>query len=260
MAEKYKIIQVGLTTFNKTAENEFICRPYTFYVFPEENSGNNMLNSELSSIIFNREHKMDFNKWIYNGIPYINSRFEKQLIDNLSESDINLYDPTNMQKFKNIILFSDQDRNKYEDFCKVFSDFLYSDAKDHIFENYPKYLQYYIINNMQESILKRLFFSTEKVNRKEYFVISKCEGNQKKIKMEEEQCKKLEKIKKSRGFKSIFDAIIQHKKVMIGHSCIIDLNFLISHFSDQLPHSYDDWKKMMLGFFDKYALIFIINS
>ncbi len=71
-AEKFRIIQLGICTWHKyfnETENKykFIARPYTIYVFPEENVGNALLNCETSAIIFNREHGMDFNKWIYKG-------------------------------------------------------------------------------------------------------------------------------------------------------------------------------------------------
>jgi hypothetical protein len=68
-AEKFKIIQIGICCFSKSKENngEYTAKPYTFFIFPEENSGNNFINCETNAIIFNRDHKMDFNKWIYEG-------------------------------------------------------------------------------------------------------------------------------------------------------------------------------------------------
>lgn len=72
-AEKFQIIQIGLCLFMKTNQNntnnsnEFIVKPYSFYLFPEDYSGNPFITCETSAIIFNREHKMDFNKWIYEG-------------------------------------------------------------------------------------------------------------------------------------------------------------------------------------------------
>jgi len=251
IAEKYKIIQVGITTFLRNEQNEFISKSYNFYVFPEDKPGNQNLNCELSAIIFNRDHKMDFNKWIYKGIPYMNSKTEKQLLDNLNELNINSYDPSNTSKAKTVNLFRDSDRQKYEEFCKLFSEFLYSEAESHIFEKYPKFMQYHIINNMQESIRKRIYFSAEKINGKEYFMVTKCDENQKKMKIQAEISEKINQVKKAKGFRNIFEAIIRNKKILVGHNCIVDINFVISHFGDPLPNSYNDWKKMVQGYFDK---------
>ena len=91
---------------------------------------------------------MDFNKWINKGIPYLNAKSEKYQLDYIHDSNINNYDPSNIHKFKTVNLCKDEDRRKYEEFCKLFSDFLYSDTDSYLFENYQKFLQYHIINNM----------------------------------------------------------------------------------------------------------------
>lgn len=194
---------------------------------------------------------MDFNKWIYKGIPYMNSKNEKQIMDNLLESNINSYDPKNTQKFKAISLYKDQDKNKYEEFCKSFSDFLYSEAETYMFEKYPKFMQLHIINNMQESIRKRVYFSNEKIGGKHYFLVTKMNEVQKAEKLQADLKEKLNEVKKAKGFRNIFEAIVKYKKIIIGHNCIVDINFIISHFGDQLPNNYSDWKKMVLNYFGK---------
>ncbi len=195
---------------------------------------------------------MDFNKWIYKGIPYLNAKMEKQTLDNLGESNINLYDPSNHLKAKNVYLIQDADKLKYEEFCKLFSTFMCSDAQSHLFEKYPKFMQYHIINNMQESIRKRLYFSVEKLNGNELFMITKCDENAKMVKIQADLAQKITEVKKAKGFRSIFEAIVYNKKIVVGHNCMLDVNFVISHFGDQLPNSYTDWKKMIQSYFYKY--------
>lgn len=79
MAENYRIIQVGITPFIKK-ENSikgYIAKPYNIYVFPSEKQNNSRFDSFLESIIFNREHGCDFNKWICHGVPYLNTELFK---------------------------------------------------------------------------------------------------------------------------------------------------------------------------------------
>jgi poly(A)-specific ribonuclease len=199
---------------------------------------------------------MDFNKWIYKGIPYLNAKAEKQMLENLSDSNINLYDPSNPLKAKNINLFKDGDKQKYEDFCKNFSSFLYSEAESHLFEKYPKFIQLHIINNMQESIRKRLYFSVEKINGAEFFMITKCDEETKKLRIQKDLEDKVLEVRKAKGFRSIFEAIVSNKKIVVGHNCMVDVNFVISHFGDQLPSNYNEWKKLIQSYFDKYVLLF----
>jgi hypothetical protein len=163
IAEKYKIIQVGICTYKKTAEKEYIAKPYNFYVFPEDNSGTNNLVLETSAILFNRDHKMDFNKWIYQGIPYMNAKYEKGIMDQIADTNINLYDPSDISKIKNVSLHKDEDKNKFEEFQNLFVEFVNSDLKQYMFEKYPKYFIYHIMNNLQAEIRKRIYFSYEQI-------------------------------------------------------------------------------------------------
>jgi len=194
---------------------------------------------------------MDFNKWINKGIPYINAKHEKKEIDYIIESNINNYDPLNIHKARTVNLFKEEDKAKYEEFCNLFSEFLYSDADTYLFDKYPKFLQYHILNNMQESIRKRLYFSEEKIGGKSCFVIKKVTEEEKREKIKKEIDQKNKELNKSKGFRNIFEAIVKYKKIVVGHNCMLDINFIISHFGDNLPNSYNEWKKLILSYFEK---------
>jgi hypothetical protein len=181
----------------------------------------------------------------------LNTKQENNLLETMSEGNPNLYDPSDPLKFKNVSLFKEQDRNKYNDFCKVFSEFLYSEHKCWIFEKYPKYFIYYVINNLSENIRRRLFFSYEQVNGKSVLMISKLEESEKKIKMEELLGTKYEEVNKKKGVKKLFDAMIRKKSVLIGHNFNLDVLFIISHFGDSLPHTLKEYKEMLKKYFSK---------
>lgn len=85
VAETYRIIQLGVCLFHpKQAQSEqgdnsqqvsYEARPYNFYLFPEQ--GNVFM--EATAVHFNKDHNMDFNRWIYHGIPYVHAEEEKKL-------------------------------------------------------------------------------------------------------------------------------------------------------------------------------------
>ena len=138
-AEKYRIIQLGICAWKKISANapnnyentgsvhsspshhnsphsqdyhiqkmsSYIARPYNIYIFPEDNSGQQQINCETGAIIFNRDHKMDFNKWIYKGIPYLNAKQESSMRESLMDGNLNFYNPQDKNKFKNVILNKD---------------------------------------------------------------------------------------------------------------------------------------------------------
>ena len=67
------MIEFGIVPFIKNNTNSYIAKPYNIYVFPSEKMNNNQCNLEIDAIIFNREHGCDFNKWINEGVPYLNN-------------------------------------------------------------------------------------------------------------------------------------------------------------------------------------------
>lgn len=75
VASHYNIIQFGLCLFhsNPILSGQFIARPYNFYLFPQSGA----INMEAKSMKFNKKNDMDFNKWIYEGIPYVNAATEE---------------------------------------------------------------------------------------------------------------------------------------------------------------------------------------
>ena len=126
MAENYRIIQVGITPFLKKDNNSktYIAKPYNIYAFPSEKQCNNRFDFFLESIIFNREHGCDFNKWISQGVPYLNSENLKKLTERLMGGNINKYDPKNISLFKNIVLYKEQDKIKFKNFNDKFNAFM----------------------------------------------------------------------------------------------------------------------------------------
>jgi len=68
VAMKYNIIQFGICLFHAEEDGKrYIARPFNFYLFPEAGP----VNMEASSVAFLRNHGMDWNKWIREGIPYM---------------------------------------------------------------------------------------------------------------------------------------------------------------------------------------------
>jgi hypothetical protein len=194
---------------------------------------------------------MDFNKWINKGIPYINAKHEKKELDYIIESNINNYNPLDVNKIKTINIFKEEDKEKYEEFSKLFPEFLNSNEEKYLFEKCPKFMQYHIINNLQENIRKTLYFSEENLNDKFFFVIQKVTEEEKFKKIKSKIEEKNNQLKQNKGFRNIFEAIIKYRKIIIGHNCILDINFIISHFGDNLPNSYNEWKKLILNYFEK---------
>jgi hypothetical protein len=249
-AEKYRIIQLGLCLWNKTDFNSYQALPYNIYMFPEDFSGNNQINCETSAIIFNREHNMDFNKWIYKGISYLNAKQESQLLEGITDSNVNFYDPSDKLKYKNITLYKDEDKKKYEEMCRLFSEFYNSEEKYYYFEKYPKFMIFYFLNNTPDHIRKRLYFSFETLENKTVLMLSKLNEEERKFKLELELGEKMRELRVKKGIRNIFEALVKYKKTLVGHNCSLDLLFTISHLGDPLPSSLKEFKEMLKSYFN----------
>jgi len=186
---------------------------------------------------------------INKGVPYINAKQENTIMESLTDGNINFYNPNDKNKYKNITIFKDEDKLKYEDFCKTFTEFLYSENKNWIFEKFQKFFIYYIINNIPDNIRKRLYFSYEKLDGKQFFMISKLDEEEKKFKLDLEVQDKMKEFNKKKGARKIFEAIVKRKCSIIGHNFTMDLLFTISHLGDPLPNTLKDFKDMLKNYF-----------
>ena len=253
-AETFRIIQLGIVPWKKSeglkdGKPHYVAKPYNIYVFPSEDYGNSHLNCEVSAMIFNREHGMDFNKWICKGVTYLNSKQFKHLSENLMDNNINNYDPEDPNKYKNIALYKEEDRCKYNEFAKKFSEFFFGNEKSFKIERLPRFFMLYIINNLQPQMRKSIYISYETIENKNYISFTKVNEEERKALIEKENEQKIEKLHNSKGVKNLFDAIIKNMKPIIGHNMSLDVLYCLSHFEDPLPQSYIDFKKMIQNYF-----------
>jgi hypothetical protein len=84
--------------------------------------------------------------------------------------------------------------------------------------------------------------------RKSYLFTTKVTEEERNEKLNQEVGLKLKELEKKKGFRRVFEALA-NKKVFIGHNCIIDLFFTISHFGDQLPNTLTEMKTLMKDYF-----------
>ena len=242
-AEKYRIIQVGLVLWHKKDNNSYIARPYNFYVFPYEEYNNNRFDMEVGAIIFNREHGIDFNKWINQGVSYVNNEQLKRLSEHLLNDNINKYVPKTGGMYKQITLYKKTDKDKYSIFVSKFKEFMDDpDQKEFYWTKMQKHLMLYFLNSLPESRRNSIYISNEKKNE---IKIRKVTKDEKMLLLTNENNQAIQTIIKAKGFKNIYDKIIEKKKTVVGHNCLIDLLYCTTHFMDELPYEYETFKKKL---------------
>ena len=255
-ADNFRIIQFGISIFIKDKNNnkEFIAKPYNIYVFPSEKQNNGKFNFYIESIIFNKDHGCDFNKWIKKGVSYLNENYLNKLIDRTFNGDINKYNPNDVSSFKKITLYKEKERIIYENFLNQFNSFFNnSNEKTLKCEKINKHIVLYFLNNLNEEIRNRIFIEYEEemsgMDFKKYMIIKKLSPEEKQLKIVEKNNEMSALIKKEKGVKNIIEKIIETKKPIIGHNCFIDFLFIMSHFIEEIPKNYIEFKKRLKNLF-----------
>lgn len=86
VAERYTLIQLGITVVsrveNAMQEGLLSCSSYNLFAFPyvsAEMRRDPVFMCQASALRFNAQHRVDFNTWISQGVPYMSKEDEKQL-------------------------------------------------------------------------------------------------------------------------------------------------------------------------------------
>ena len=271
-AEKYSIIQFGLTIFirEKTNPNQYNCYPYNFYLFQNANDlkalSQDNINFEIKSMIFNSNGKIDFNKWISEGIYYLNKRQYRQLYKNITENNLNndnFYMDTTFMEQK------PADKELAENTIKEIKE-NFIDAKinanSYIIDSMPKFILYYI----KQKLPNNLYFKENcKAFRNWCTLLTKFNSQEEKEDLyKSDILGQLRDLEHKKGFKKIIDAIfnkvvygsmdldeksdqdIIKKTKLIGHNMSLDLMFIIANLGDSLPDEYIEFKKIIKNNFE----------
>ena len=271
-AEKYSIIQFGLTIFirEKTNPNQYNCYPYNFYLFQNANDlkalSQDNINFEIKSMIFNSNGKIDFNKWISEGIYYLNKKQYRQLYKNITENNLNndnFYMDTTFMEQK------PADKELAENTIKEIKE-NFIDAKinanSYIIDSMPKFILYYI----KQKLPNNLYFKENcKAFRNWCTLLTKFNSQEEKEDLyKSDILGQLRDLEHKKGFKKIIDAIfnkvvygsmdldeksdqdIIKKTKLIGHNMSLDLMFIIANLGDSLPDEYIEFKKMIKNNFE----------
>ena len=271
-AEKYSIIQFGLTIFirEKTNPNQYNCYPYNFYLFQNANDlkalSQDNINFEIKSMIFNSNGKIDFNKWISEGIYYLNKKQYRQLYKNITENNLNndnFYMDTTFMEQK------PADKELAENTIKEIKE-NFIDAKinanSYIIDSMPKFILYYI----KQKLPNNLYFKENcKAFRNWCTLVTKFNSKEEKEDLyKSDILGQLRDLEHKKGFKKIIDAIfnkvvygsmdldeksdqdIIKKTKLIGHNMSLDLMFIIANLGDSLPDEYIEFKKMIKNNFE----------
>ncbi|KAI8082505.1 ribonuclease H-like domain-containing protein [Gilbertella persicaria] len=242
--ERFLIIQFGLCTFTwDEPSGRYIAKPFNFYIFPTSITGhiqtNRIFMTQAQAFDFLTKQSFDFNKWVYQGIPYM-TRIEEE--EYVSAATKKLQDDMPDIPIDNKELdFVNNAREMIQNF--ISKDKEGSDGINIITKNaYQKRLIY------QEA---RKFQGITAIGMQGFIRIAKLSKEQLESHNKEKQEKFNKDCEVAIGFRRVIDMISESGKIIVGHNMLLDICHMIGQFVQPLPDTLDEFKSLAHRVFPK---------
>eukprot|EP01012_Entosiphon_sulcatum_P003709 TRINITY_DN1128_c0_g1_i1.p1 TRINITY_DN1128_c0_g1~~TRINITY_DN1128_c0_g1_i1.p1 ORF type:complete len:501 (+),score=105.87 TRINITY_DN1128_c0_g1_i1:117-1505(+) len=244
ISERFSIIQIGICLFHKSPTGGYVARPFNFFVFPQQ--GGDIILSP-GAIAFNRRNGMDFQRWICDGIPYVNGEGEKQLCAQYFPDETQRDGTTGKQ----IELQREEDKTWFADAWEKYLLWLQltpsEENREFRIPNCTQLQRAYFEGKVSDDH-PTYTFSSRFIRPVRAFFVVRMTAEEKKAAEERDALRKKTEFEQKLGFRAIYKLLVGSKKPIVGHNCYFDLLFLWATFEGTLP-SFLIFKKELLSRF-----------
>ncbi|KAG1458204.1 hypothetical protein G6F46_003316 [Rhizopus delemar] len=233
--ERFIVIQFGLCTFKWDASSgRYIAKPFNFYIFPTSTTGtvqaNRIFMTQAQAFDFLVKQSFDFNKWVYQGIPYLTKQEEKvyreQGEKRMADDMPNI--PVDEKEFE----FMKAAKQKIEQWLK---DNKKDDGVNIVAKNaYQRRLIYQEVRNNYSELTA--------IGMQGFIRITKLTEKQQKERKKEKLEKFENDCRQAVGFRKVIDMISESKKMVVGHNMLLDICHVIGQFVQPLPDTLAEFK------------------
>ncbi|XP_053238285.1 poly(A)-specific ribonuclease PNLDC1 isoform X3 [Podarcis raffonei] len=234
--QQFTVSQLGLSIFSNEKANKYVAHSYNFFLLPMTFG---QMDSEVcfqtSSIQFLSRYGFDYNKFLKDGIPYMNEAQEKKLQQQLLPGSLMVHSAFEKDKLKKVI---------DEVTCWVSS----AEVKDSMVLRDIYGFQVFEI----QLILRRAIQDIWTIPLGGQKVMVKKMSPQHRWQLENtsyDSCRREQILFSARGFTNLFQTLVKAKKPLVGHNMLMDLLHLHENFYKPLPENYDEFKKNIHALF-----------
>ncbi|CAH1801558.1 unnamed protein product [Owenia fusiformis] len=234
-SSQFLIVQFGLSMYHKLPDkNKYEAHTYNFYLYPSSFGPRDVrFLCQASSFEFLCKHNFDFNKFVYNGISYMNEEEECEMRRHISTGKL----------FQG--LDREFDERELQEYCSAVAVWL-SKAKDGETFDLNVDKRNDVIEYIVHMELRQRFDTVWTRRQGDKITVEKvpaCEKQKLELTDDFSQVKLENRIMDSLlGFTRIFRLLIQHKKPLVGHNMLTDLLLMYDKFHQPLPDSYKEFK------------------
>lgn len=231
--QQFTISQIGISAFIK--ENErYVAHSYNMYLFPASFGPVDVrFMVQASSYEFQRRYDFDFNKYVYNGISFMNEEQEKRVQTFIKRKEIT----AGVER--------DVDENLVQDVCSEVAEW-YSraavgDSHTVLKNDGTRKLKYnYVFENEIKNRYGDVWTSTDNDRN---IVVTKITHEEKAERESKQKADSSELFNSLIGFRRVFLALVKHQKPLIGHNMLLDLLLIFDKFHKPLPAHYKDFQE-----------------
>ncbi|KAG3290523.1 poly(A)-specific ribonuclease PNLDC1 isoform X1 [Ictidomys tridecemlineatus] len=231
--QQFTICQIGLSVFS-TIEGEFnkyVAHSYNFFLFPTTFG---ILDSEFSfqasSVQFLNQYGFNYNKFLKNGIPYMNEEQEKKIKHNILTGNWRVRSSLDKDQIKVVI----DEVTRWLDLAEEGDRMtLPGIAGFQAFEVQLVLRQ--ALPNIW-TMLKDQGVVVKKVSQQHRWYLENASCDR-------ASCWKEQILLSARGFSVFFQMLVKAQKPLVGHNMMMDLLHLHEKFFRPLPESYDQFKQ-----------------
>ena len=240
--ESFLITQFGLSTVHLNKKDQFHIKTWNFYVFPRPyGSLDERFLCQASSLQFLSEHGFDFNKFIGDGIAFVNlsttAAMKKRLhrrIDGLTKTNKNLQ-------------LSDDGVAFQKEVKEQLDQWIADGAKKGEKLLVPTRNSFYSMIVHETARARASYLYSERVEGgvEVSYVSKKIKDERIAAKVKEMQ----QEMDDAIGFSKVIEALSESKLPVVGHNALLDFVYVFHQFYKPLPETLGEFKSQLLELF-----------
>ncbi|XP_064564189.1 poly(A)-specific ribonuclease PNLDC1 isoform X3 [Zonotrichia leucophrys gambelii] len=236
--QRFTLVQLGLAIFSKENSNKYVVHSYNFFLFPSTLGIKDVeFTLSASSIQFLSHYGFDYNKFLKDGIPYMNEVQEKILRQHLLAGTWKVCSTNNADR--DVLKKAIAEVTTWIGAAKEEDTMVLQDLSGyHMIE----------VQLVLRQALENVW--TEPLGDKKVMVKKVSPEHRQLLENSSyDRCQKKLILLSARGFTNLFQILVKVKKPLVGHNMLMDLMHLHDKFYRPLPESYEEFKRNIHNLF-----------
>jgi len=225
----------------------YVATTFNFYVFPEPVEGSQQTRKftcDAGSLSFLASQGFDFNKWVYQGVPFMPARERNRRAEQIMSSS---NEPRN-----EVVVSKVEDIAFVEELVKRVTAWLAHSSEPVLVlpqvNSYQRLLSYQTLCKPQFGVEGHPGFFLKRVEVNGWTQLHLVRGTAEEAQAMEEADKRerLEALQRAAGFTRVLEAMRDSGRPLVGHNCMFDLAYVLGACAEPgLPPTWEGYKHLV---------------